>query len=133
MFIKTDTGAFIDLTKASLIEVDKEYTGPIRKYRVEYPSGQSIRVHLKHEELMRALAVVVPAAPGTKAERTAVFRDDLSLGAPDGVFPVIAWRIRPDMPDEPEPVLCLDNKMRRNKSEEKEDFEEFYFEVVPHQ
>ena len=136
MFVEDESGRFFDLAKAILIEADKNYTGRIRRYRVEYPAGQSIRVKLKHEELMRALAVVVPAAPGTKAERAAVLREDLEgqcSWCSEGVFPVIAWLIRPDMPDEPEPVLLLDNKTRRMKIEEKENFEEFHFEFVPEQ
>src|SRR5690349_5241170 len=119
MFIKADTGCFFDPTKASLIEVDTNDTGPIRTYRVEYPSGQSIRVTLKHEGLMRAFSVVVPATPGTKAKRWAVTRVDLegqyhSSAGLEGVFPVIGWLIRPDLPD-PEPVLLLDDETRMRR------------------
>ena len=117
MFIKDDSGRFFDPAKASFIEVDKDDTGPIRNYRVEYPGGQSIRVKCNHWELMWALSVVVSAAPDTKAERVTFFRVDCDwegkvgyAGVSDGVFPVIAWRFRPDQPEEPEPVLLLDDE-----------------------
>jgi len=138
MFIKDDSGRFFDPAKASLIEVDKDDTGPIRNYRVKYPGGRSIRVKCNHWELMWALSVVVSAAPDTKAERVTFFRVDCEgqvhySGDCDGVFTVIAWRFRPDMPDQPEPVLLLDYGALGRENHKKEDFDRYCFEVVDKQ
>ena len=138
MFIKDDSGRFFDPAKASLIEVDKDDTGPIRNYRVKYPGGRSIRVKCNHEELMWALSVVVSAAPDTKAERVTFFRVDCEgqvqySGILDGVFTVIAWRFRPDMPNKPEPVLLLEHGALGRENHKKEDFDRYCFEVVDKQ
>jgi hypothetical protein len=87
---------------------------------------------------MWALSVVVPAAPDTKAERLTSFRVewegkvDYTTGS-RGPFPVIAWRFRPDQPDEPEPVPLLDDATLLAKDHEQEDFDQYCIKVVAEQ